>query len=353
MAENNMMKTSEGVAAPTKCTVAQYWRSPPPDPCRVRVYDAERVQQLLQPEAGDRSSLRRGTTLSKTSGSRSEGLEAAIRAQVKAEKHRRLKEAEDQRLRNYERRREKATKWRAEAERLVREKIIEKQVKQEKRYNELRSDIAEGQKLAEEINKQLSLHEMNVRTKLTRQFDEWNRGVYGEIQQQINHKIEAMDQDGINRRRRNEFQKFLDTTNAKGAIFRDIIIESEYDPLEPNRNCIKYRSNHLRDPTKRILEKHYEETRMLEADTPGTKSRKAYKPKPPAVREMLSATEWNKIEATPHGYFARLTDDGRVRNARGSKTYSSHVSFDHYNVPVGHEVTNKEFRAGKRTFQAK
>ena len=50
--------------------------------------------------------------------------------------------------------------------------------------------------------------------------------MYGKIQDQINDRLDGMDSSEINRRRRHEFQKFLDTTNAKGAIFRDIIIES-------------------------------------------------------------------------------------------------------------------------------
>ena len=74
--------------------------------------------------------------------------------------------------------------------------------------------------MADEIGKHLTLHEMNQRTKHKRQFDEWNSGVYGVIQDQINEQLDAMDSGDINRRRRAEYQKFLDTTNAKGASAR-------------------------------------------------------------------------------------------------------------------------------------
>jgi hypothetical protein len=76
-----------------------------------------------------------------------------------------------------------------------------------------------------------------------RQFEEWNTEVYGKLAGRVADQLDCMAPDRLNRRRNKEYQKFLDTTNSKGAIFRDIIIESEYDPLEPNRNCIKVRKS--------------------------------------------------------------------------------------------------------------
>lgn len=43
----------------------------------------------------------------------------------------------------------------------------------------------------------------------------------------------------INRRRREEYEKFLDATNRKEGLFRDIVMESDYDPFVPNRNSVK------------------------------------------------------------------------------------------------------------------
>ena len=207
---------------------------------------------------------------------------------------------------------------------------------------------------------------MNRRTKLKRQFDEWNSEVYGAIQDQINARLDNVDASQINARRRREFQKFLDTTNAKGAIFRDIIIESEYDPLEPNRNCIKVDTNGLRDPVKRVLDKHFEETSTLDAgggnddDRSGTTRRRPRRPRA-LTREVLDITEWGagKIESTPHGYFAKLMDEKKGSSGGGgpgeekkkSKTYDSQIPFDHYNVATGPLATVGEFPVGKRTTQ--
>lgn len=67
----------------------------------------------------------------------------------------------------------------------------------------------------------------------------------------------------LNRRRCKAYQDFIDQTNKKPSIFRDIIIESEYDPLELNRNCIKIRTPYLKDPVKRALQRTEEEQAIL------------------------------------------------------------------------------------------
>lgn len=207
-------ETGKRVAA----SVSDHWKPPPPSPSRVKVYDEDKLAMLL----GDAPPpTHQSVTLGRT-----RSIHAAMRAQQRSEKRRQAREAEEQRVRRYERHRDEANKRQAEAERAVREQLIESAARRERKFNELRSDIVEGHKLADEIQQHLSLQEMNARTKLKRQFDEWNDGVYGAIQDQINDRLDGMDSSEINRRRRHEFQKFLDTTNAKGAIFRDIIIES-------------------------------------------------------------------------------------------------------------------------------
>ena len=80
----------------------------------------------------------------------------------------------------------------------------------------------------------------------------------------------------------------------------------------------------------------------------------------PKVRETLDVLQWGtgKIEATPHGFFAKImaqqknagaNPGGATVDKRESKTYASHIPFDHYNVPKGKAVTDTEFPVGKRT----
>jgi hypothetical protein len=78
----------------------------------------------------------------------------------------------------------------------------------------------------------------------------------------------AQNYKELNRRRCEAYEAFLQQTNKKPSIFRDIIIESEYDPLELNRQCIKIRCRQpLKDPVKRAVQRTEEENAIL-ADKP-------------------------------------------------------------------------------------
>jgi len=167
-----------------------------------------------------------------------------------------------------------------------------------------------------------------------------------------------MSDEEVNRKRRGAFQEYLDLSNAKaGYVFRDIIIESEYDPLEANRRSISFLSEHIKDPLKRVLDKHHEERTMLEH---GDDAKQNAKRPGPALRDMLDATSWGtgNIEATPHGYFAKLMDDDHNHNNNNknntpqqkSKTYDSQVPFVFcdFNIPKGFDVTQREFPVGKK-----
>ena len=99
--------------------------------------------------------------------------------------------------------------------------------------------LEDSSMLLNEMDKILSLQEETKKLKNRRQFDEWNKNIHGEIMNNITKRVNSLDAKELNDKRNNDYNKFLDTTNRKDAIFRDIIIESEYDPLEVNRNSIK------------------------------------------------------------------------------------------------------------------
>jgi hypothetical protein len=59
----------------------------------------------------------------------------------------------------------------------------------------------------------------------------------------------------LNDRKRGDYQAFLDEANKGAAMFRDIIIEAQYDPLAVNRRAIKARVGKLKDPTSRPVDR--------------------------------------------------------------------------------------------------
>jgi hypothetical protein len=121
-------------------------------------------------------------------------------------------------------------------------------------------------------------------------------------------------------------------------MFLDIILESEYDPLESNRKGIKLKTKHLNDPTTRDIYKTRCEDKLSGKTRPDTHM---------SGRETLDILQWGKgnIEATPHGFFSKMMD-GQGSSKR-SNTTASNVCLDDY-APPNNEALKAEFPRGKR-----
>ena len=330
------------------------YRSEPQFGARVRVYNESMMATLLDPEPDESyapSPEREGAPSPSRTTDRDEELAtlASMRRERTNQKKKELQDLEEQRKRRYDRNRTEARGKAVENQRRVKEAIMVSELKRETGFQNHFGSITAGRRLEAEIKARQDLEDEAERNKKVRQYEEWNLNVYGKIQDRVGSKLDNMTYDELNHRKNAEFQKFLDTTNSKGAIFRDIIIESEYDPLEPNRRCIKVPTKDLRDPCRRVLDKALDERVDLsrhELD----QMRQAKQ------REILDIEEWatGKIEATPHGFFAKMMNaKNATANTAGSvttnSTFKSNIPFDHYNVSTAKEVTDAEFPKGKRT----
>jgi hypothetical protein len=107
----------------------------------------------------------------------------------------------------------------------------------------------------------VELHDQIKRRQFQLMHEEWKREVYNKLNSPIVEKVKAMDSKELNRTRVETYQRFLDVSNKKGSLFRDIIIESEYNPL----NDVKPLSFHtlVDDPIKRVIRRREEEVCML------------------------------------------------------------------------------------------
>lgn len=91
--------------------------------------------------------------------------------------------------------------------------------------------------------------------------DEWTTGVFQKLNEPVLSKVQAMDARELSQSKHETYQRFLDITNKKGGLFRDIIIESEYNPL----NDVKFLSHRAKidDPVKRVIRRREEEVRDI------------------------------------------------------------------------------------------
>jgi hypothetical protein len=160
-----------------------------------------------------------------------------------------------------------------------------------------------------------------------------------------------MDAKQLNKRKNTDYKKFLTVTNRKPAIFRDIIIESEYDPLEPNRRCYKAKTAMLEDPVKISEIKARKEASMLGTSTKGVLAQKQT-----VGKDTLDVKLWasGQIEATPYGTFAKMmsstSDSSPASKEKRSKTMQSHIHFDHFSYPKGRDAIDAEMPKGKRIY---
>jgi len=272
--------------------------------------------------------------------------ERAMKAKFLAERKQRMEEQRAAEVEALKR----AVKWRiadAHAEREKREADRLKQIYKEQ--NGFVADLDERLKNAEDqdVLKTKELH--NV----------WSREVYERIESQIAKQVGNRDPDAINRRLNDQMDKYVEAVSAK-TLFRDIIIESEYNPFESKSATIKVDAqprsktvwDGIKDPLneqiEKVMEIHQEKT-AAEMPTKGKNPGKATLP----LREWATGV----IEDTPHGFAfkffeksmqeASLTYEEKQQRA---KRNISTLSMDHYDFPLGKDAVSAEYPKGKKCF---
>lgn len=105
--------------------------------------------------------------------------------------------------------------------------MVSRAAKQETKVKQLGDSISDAMKFLDVVDKDLKVYDETIKNKTRRQFEEWNTNVHGSIQMNIVKQINKINSKQLNRKKNKDYNKFLNITNKKSAIFRDIIIESE------------------------------------------------------------------------------------------------------------------------------
>ncbi|KAG1707867.1 hypothetical protein DVH05_024518 [Phytophthora capsici] len=233
----------------------------------------------------------------------------------------------------------------------IAESIQRQKSKKEGQYLKLQQEVEDGKALAKELHEKLELQNQSKARQLSRMHEEWTTEVYHKLNDPILAKVQAMDGKQRSAEKAEAYQKFLDITNKKGGLFRDIIIESEYNPLN-DAKFINHRAK-VDDPIKRVMRRREEEDAIARdganmsnesgGDRPVLKEQYVGRP------DNLDVKLWSKgvYESTPYGYFHKMMSS--TASSEGSKTYASRVKLDHYNIEKGSEVLRQELPKGKRT----
>lgn len=190
----------------------------------------------------------------------------------------------------------------------------------------------------------------------------WEREVYNRIEGQIAKRIGDRSNEEINSRLRHQMNNYVDAVQEK-TLFRDIIIESEYNPFEAKADLIKVdarpRSETVWDGIKDPLDEQIE--KMMEIHQKKTKAEMPIKGREPG-KPTLPLNEWatGVIEDTPHGFANKLFEK-QLRNAKvdpaTDKTLQQRrrrnkttLTMQHYSYARGKEAVSAEYPKGKRCF---
>lgn len=186
-----------------------------------------------------------------------------------------------------------------------------------------------------EIGEFLRLKDAEALRRANAHCKHWNEEVFEKIQEQVVYELRKREAKGTyNTRWRHAQDDYLQVVNKKEAgIFRDIIINDEYDPLAVASNNIKYRSRRLaaKDPLKAALLSQEREAKMV----PGSKAAlaaSASRDKVKSDRDALPVTMWSKMDATPFGHFNRVLtkEESGTRPQGPTSTTGLRVLGDHY-----------------------
>lgn len=216
--------------------------------------------------------------------------------------------------------------------RKLRESQEMKEVQQEEEFQSAWDQFqSEQTRAVADVEDFLRLKDMEAMRRANTHCKYWNEEVYDKIHAGIQVELRKCEHRGsYNTRWRHVQDEYLAATSRKETgVFRDIIIQDEYDPLQNAAANIKYKGGKqiaLKDPLKTEITRHHLESIMMPGSEAALASRRAQ------YHETLSVTQWANMEATPYGHFGKLMSREPKPMKKGGpySTTGMRVLGDHY-----------------------
>mmetsp|Transcript_9670 Transcript_9670/g.14106 ORF Transcript_9670/g.14106 Transcript_9670/m.14106 type:complete len:244 (+) Transcript_9670:89-820(+) len=198
------------------------------------------------------------------------------------------------------------------------------------------------------IGSYLTVKETADRRKQEQLYKDWNNTVFQPIQDQIAAGLKARSTSEIEHRRQRAMQEYIDVTNNKDGVFRDILIP-DYDPLKQRKQVLTYSTKKIEDPLKADLAKIKWEADMIDSLNPNN-VRIVHQ-----QRETLDLLLWDRLDSTPYARYAETSAEKRRPKGlskENPKVFNESTLrvFDHYNLEKDPKVASLEyFHRGVRT----
>ncbi|KAL3914814.1 MAG: hypothetical protein SGPRY_007488 [Prymnesium sp.] len=172
---------------------------------------------------------------------------------------------------------------------------------------------------------------------------EWHEEVFNKILVQIEKEVNRRERKGFTQTRWREAQAdYIKALEGKEkGVFRDTVIENEYDPFQHCDRRITYSTKHIKDPLKMSASMH---------ENDGGFFKETQRSRVPKHDTRLPVTLWSHLEATPFGHYSKLESKRLPTDVSQPR---SQIALDHYTFAKGPEVVNREFHKPKRTYARK
>ena len=173
---------------------------------------------------------------------------------------------------------------------------------EDQRLERMLKHIEHEQEFVEQLDYNLEMRDRADFRRKAALYKEWDEKVFKAVQTQIDQQLAAIRTEDLTKRRQELMEEYIRISNTKRyGLYRDIIIESEYDPLSAHNNPITFNPKVERDPCKLELRMHAE---PLSEARPPPEFSKLGQPQP-----RMDVKYWDHMDATPYGRMGRLAPD--------------------------------------------
>lgn len=199
--------------------------------------------------------------------------------------------------------------------------------------------------LVGEVSSYLKLKDSNQRRKKERLHRQWKTEVFTPMQSRIGRTLRAEPASAIEAKNQAALSEYIHEVNTKAGVFRDIIIETEYNPLARREQSLKYsmRDIEAQDPLKKDLTQQAKEKALMahihgKGDSTGDGR---------DHRVMLDLLLWDKLDSTPYARYNKPPVQKVIPKGVQS-SHTTNVKLDHYKILKDANLTKSEyFPAGK------
>jgi len=141
---------------------------------------------------------------------------------------------------------------------------LRREIQDDKMMHDVFAGMGMSQGITKACSETLTVQQKVKLKKRIRLYNDWKACVHEKIQKRIKDAMQQTPIDRLEAKLRRAFQDYISTSNTKdAAIFRDVIIEADYNPMKYAGQNIRVPTGDIRDPVKLDILKPLREAALV------------------------------------------------------------------------------------------